>query len=64
LDNSITNKNKSRKNKSISLIISTTFFDQYQFIVIQINLDYSDILNENLIKVIELLIEFSNEYHE
>jgi hypothetical protein len=34
LDNSITNENKSRKNKSILLIISAIFFNQYQFTVI------------------------------
>jgi hypothetical protein len=33
LDNPIINKNKIRKNKSTSLIISAIFFDQYQFTV-------------------------------
>jgi hypothetical protein len=31
LDNSTTNENKSRKNKSALLVISATFFNQYQF---------------------------------
>jgi hypothetical protein len=30
LDNPTTNENKTKKNKSISLIVSATFFDQHQ----------------------------------
>jgi hypothetical protein len=58
------NESKSRKNKSTSLIISAIFFDQHQSIVIQMNLNHSDTLDENLMKVIELWIKFSNECHE
>jgi hypothetical protein len=64
LDNSTTNKNKIRKNKSILLIVSAIFFDQYQFIAIQIDLNHSDISDENLVKTMKLLIEFSNECYE
>jgi hypothetical protein len=64
LDNSITNKNKSKKDKSILLIILATFFNQYQSTVIQVDLDYSDILDEDLMEITELLIEFSDKYYE
>jgi hypothetical protein len=64
LDNSTINKNKIKKNKSTSLIISAIFFDQYQFTAAQIDLDYSDISDENSIKTMKLLIKFSDEYHE
>jgi hypothetical protein len=64
LDNLTTNENKSRKNKSTSLIVSAILFNQYQFIAIQINLDYSDISDEDSMKTIELLIETSDKYHE
>jgi hypothetical protein len=64
LDNPIINKNKFRKDKSTSLIISAIFFNQYQFTAAQIDLNYSDISDENLVKVIELSIEFSDECHE
>jgi hypothetical protein len=64
LNNSIINENKVRKNKSILLIISAIFFDQYQSTAIQIDLDYSDISDEDLMKTIELPIKFSNKCHE
>jgi hypothetical protein len=64
LNNSTTNENKIKKNKSTPLIISATFFDQYQSIAIQIDLDHSDTSDENLVKVIELPIESSNKCHE
>jgi hypothetical protein len=61
---SITNKNKSRKDKLTLLVVSATFFDQYQFTVAQVDLNHSDILDENSVKAIKLSIEFSNECHE
>jgi hypothetical protein len=64
LDNSIINENKSRKDKSTSLIISVIFFNQHQSIATQIDLDYSDISDENSVKVIKLSIKFSDECHE
>jgi hypothetical protein len=64
LDNSTTNKNKIKKNKSTSLIISAIFFDQHQFTAIQIDLNYSDILDEDSVKAIKLPIKFSDECHE
>jgi hypothetical protein len=64
LDNSTINENKFRKNKSTPLIILATFFDQYQSTVIQVNLDHSDILDENPVKAIKLLIKFSDKYYE
>jgi hypothetical protein len=64
LNNSIINENKIRKNKSTPLIILTTFFDQHQFIVTQINLNHSNISDEDSVKIIELSIESSNKYHE
>jgi hypothetical protein len=64
LDNPTTNKNKTRKDKSTPLIISATFFNQYQSTVIQIDLDHSDISDENSVKAIELPIKFSNKCHE
>jgi hypothetical protein len=64
LDNSTINENKIKKNKSTPLIISATFFNQYQFTATQIDLDYSDISDEDSVKVIELPIEFSDECHE
>jgi hypothetical protein len=60
----ITNENKFRKDKSISLIVSAIFFNQYQPTAIQINLNYSNTLNENSVEIIKLSIEFSNKYHE
>jgi hypothetical protein len=64
LDNSTTNENKIKKNKSTLLIISATFFDQYQSIAIQIDLNHSNTSDEDSIKAIKLPIEFSNECHE
>jgi hypothetical protein len=64
LNNSTTNENKSRKNKSILLIISAIFFNQHQSTVTQIDLNHSDTLIENSMKIIKLLIEFSDKYHE
>jgi hypothetical protein len=64
LDNSTINENKIRKNKSTSLIISVIFIDQSQFTATQKNPNYSDILNEDSVKIIELPIEFSDKYHE
>jgi hypothetical protein len=64
LNNSKTNENKIRKNKSTPLIILATFFDQYQFTAAQINLDHSNISDEDSMKTIELPIEFFNECHE
>jgi hypothetical protein len=64
LDNLTTNKNKIRKNKSTPLIISIIFFDQYQFTATQIDLNHSNISDENSVKVMKLPIEFFNECHE
>jgi hypothetical protein len=64
LNNSTTNKNKIRKNKSTLLVISAIFFNQHQPTAIQIDLDHSDTSNENSVKVIELSIESSDECHE
>jgi hypothetical protein len=58
------NKNKYRKDKSILLIISITFFNQHQSTAAQMNLDYTDISNENSVKIIKLPIESSDECHE
>jgi hypothetical protein len=46
------------------LVISAIFFDQHQFIVALMNLDHSNISDEDLVEVIKLSIEFSDEYHE
>jgi hypothetical protein len=54
LNNSTTNENKSRKDKSTSLIVSATFFNQYQSTATQIDLDHSDTLNENLMKIVRI----------
>jgi hypothetical protein len=59
-----TNENKFRKDKSILLIVSAIFFNQYQSTAIQMDLDYSDISDEDSIEVIELLIKSSDKYHE
>jgi hypothetical protein len=64
LDNPITNKNKISKHKSTPLIILTTIFDQYQSTAAQIDLDYSDILDKDSMKVIELSIKSFNKCHE
>jgi hypothetical protein len=64
LDNPTINENKIRKDKSTPLIISAIFFDQHQSTAAQINLDHSNISDENSVKIIELSIEFSNECHE
>jgi hypothetical protein len=61
---SITNENKFKKDMSILLIVSAIFFDQYQFTVIQMDLDHSNISDEDSVKIIKLLIEFFNKYHE
>jgi hypothetical protein len=61
---SIINENKLRKDKSILLIISAIFFNQYQSTAAQIDLNHSDISDENSVKIIKLPIEFSNECHE
>jgi hypothetical protein len=61
---STTNRNKFKKNKSTLLIISATFFNQYQFIATQIDLDHSNTSDENSIKIIKLLIESSDKYHK
>jgi hypothetical protein len=64
LDNSTTNKNKIRKNKSTPLVVLATFFDQHQSTATQINLNHSDTSDEDSIKTIELPIESSDECHE
>jgi hypothetical protein len=50
--------------KSIPLIISAIFFNQYQLTAVQMDLDYTDISNEDSVKAIELSIEFSDECYE
>jgi hypothetical protein len=64
LDNFTTNENKIRKNKSILLIVSATFFDQHQSTAVQIDLDHSDTSNENSVKIMELSIKFSDKCYE
>jgi hypothetical protein len=64
LNNPTINENKIKKNKSTSLIISAIFFNQHQPTVIQIDLNHSNTLNENSVKIIELPIESSNKCHE
>jgi hypothetical protein len=59
-----TNESKFKKDKLILLVVSATFFDQHQFTVIQVDLDHTDISDENLVKVIELSIKSSDECHE
>jgi hypothetical protein len=59
-----TNENKSRKNKSTLLVISATFFNKHQFTAAQMDLDHTDILDENSLEIIKLSIEFSDKCHE
>jgi hypothetical protein len=64
LDNFTTNENKIRKDKSTPLVISVIFFDQHQSTATQVDLDYSNILDEDSIKTMKLSIEFSDKCHE
>jgi hypothetical protein len=52
------------KNKSIPLIISAIFSNQHQYIVIQVDLDHSEISDEDSVKITKLLIEFSDKCHK
>jgi hypothetical protein len=59
-----TNESKTRKNKSTLLIISAIFFNQYQPTAAQMDLNYTNISNENSVKIIKLSIKSSDECHE